>query len=217
MDEQIVLKDKAIQILPESIIAQFRAEEQDRRNEQTSKDIVRQRPGKQGQTWDYITRIDAMKFLDRYYPKLWSFRIVPDSFKQFMNFVYVLGELTVIDPKTGLQRTVQSYGCDEGETKKNSDELVSLIYIKNAEADALKRCCVYLGGFNDVYSDETEYGSSKATDDDLVWFLDSIMSRLAKKYKSNELEARSLFMTVNGFLRGDISKDKLIRAYLSNN
>ncbi len=39
MDEQIVLKDKAIQILPESIIEQFRAEEQDRRNEQTSKDI----------------------------------------------------------------------------------------------------------------------------------------------------------------------------------
>lgn len=52
MDDRIVLKYDAIQILPETIIEQFRAEEHDQRNEQTSKDIDRQRPGKQGQTWD---------------------------------------------------------------------------------------------------------------------------------------------------------------------
>lgn len=217
MTDELTNREKAVMALPESLIEQFRAEEQSRRNEQTPKDIVRQRPGKQGQIWDYVTRLDAMRWMDKHYPKLWNFKIIPESFKQFVNFVYVLGELTVIDPATGIKRIVTSYGCDEGETKKNSEELVSLTYIKNAEADALKRCCVYLGAFNDVYSDETEYGSSKASDEDLSWFLDNIMGKLAKKYKSEELDARSLFMTVNGFLKGDISKEKLEKAYLSIN
>jgi len=157
MSNEIAIQNQSAELLPAQLIESYRQEELERRFTATPKDIVRQRPGKQGQVWDYITRLDAMEWLDKHYPKLWSFRIVPDSFQQFVNFVYVLGELTIIDPRTGLQRTVQSYGCDEGETKKNSDELVELTYLKNAEADALKRCCVYLGAFNDVYSDDKDY------------------------------------------------------------
>jgi hypothetical protein len=183
------------------------------RRSRTEPDIIHVREGKAGQVWRYVKRIAVMEWLDRNYPG-WSFEVVPDSFKEYGGLVMAIGKLTVFEPETGLKRIVSCTGSDEIEFRKDDKKIpVSMTYYKNAETDALKRCVFTLGGFTDVYTDEEESSEPIVADEELGWFIKNALKLLLKRHADGKITARNLFKSICGFMRGDISKEKIIKAF----
>jgi hypothetical protein len=154
-----------------------------------------------------------MEWLDKHYPG-WSFEVIPESTKEYAGFVYTSGKLTVIE-EGGFIRVVTCIGCDEIEFRREDKSLpVSMNYYKNAETDSLKRCVFTLGGFNDVYTDEMpDIIESIIPDNELDWFLVSVLPLLIKRYDNKELFAKNIFKSMKGFMSGNIKKETLIKAF----
>jgi len=120
------------------------------RSSETPKIIVKKRQGKAGQEYNYITRKDCHEWLDEHYP-IWSANLIPDSFKDSFGRANAIVKLEIVT-ETGFTRTFTCVGSKEYIYSKG--ELVELDYHKMAETDALKRCCVTAGAFQDVYSED---------------------------------------------------------------
>lgn len=154
-------------------------ENYERRSTITDPSKIRVREGKKGKTYAYITRTDAQEWLDKHYP-IWSWEIDSNSFKEFAGFVQVSGTLKVIEPSTGAIRSICTYGSDEIEFKKDSNEPVSLTYAKNVDTDALKRAVFTLGGFKDVYTGIRGEERDTASEEDLEWFITNVIPAALK-------------------------------------
>lgn len=140
------------------------------RTTKTHKRLIKTREGAKGKIFKYVDRITAMDWLDKNYPG-WSMEVVPNSFQALADHIFIAVKLTVVDLNlNGYVRTLTCYGCDEAIKSKETKELVPSQYIKSAETDALKRCVFSLGGFTDVYTNDS-YADTSAptrTDDDYL-------------------------------------------------
>lgn len=190
------------------------------RNTSTPGEKIKVRKGKGGKSWKYIQRIDAMEWLDKNYPG-WSMEVDTLSFKEYAGFVYATVKLSVIENigDTALKREIKCTGCDEIEFTKETNQPVSMTYYKNAETDALKRCVFSLGGFKDVYSEEEleDIQQQICTDEDIDWFIQSVLPVLNTKHKDKLISSRNYLKTISGFLSGEISKELIVKALNSFN
>lgn len=104
--------------------------------------------------FSYVPIKHFYTWLDEHYPG-WEFEVEHNSVREDYGFISVAGRLTVRtvdDGPTKLHyvKTVRSFGSDEVINSKQGG-FQPFPYVKAAESDALKRCVVKLGGFNDVY------------------------------------------------------------------
>lgn len=110
----------------------------------TPKKLIRSRPGKAGQTWNYIPiRFFELKLFS-IFGLNWKFEVVDTKYSQ--NEVIVKGRLT-IKLNNGNEVVREQFG---GATRKEKVELHNIH--KAAVSDAFKRCCIQLGLFADVYA-----------------------------------------------------------------
>jgi len=109
----------------------------------TPKKLIRSRPGKAGQTWNYIpVRFFELKLFS-IFGLNWKFEIIDTKYTQ--NEVIIKGRLT-IKLNNGNEVVREQFG---GAAKKEKIELHNIH--KAAVSDAFKRCCIQLGLFADVY------------------------------------------------------------------
>lgn len=97
---------------------------------------------------DYVPGWWFIKQLNSLFGHFWDFKIINQGIGQEQ--VWVLGELTVKDPKTGLTVTKSAFGGSKIKSKENpgidiGDDL------KSAATDSLKKAATLLGFAADVY------------------------------------------------------------------
>lgn len=127
---------------------------------------IYKRPAKGGGTWEYVTGTYVKKVLNYVFGWCWSFEI-KDKGREG-DLVWVLGRLTIQDPKTGQQIVKEQFG--RADIKMKKDTKVPLDYgndLKSASTDALKKCASELGIASDIYG-RNEFKDIQAVDKGFV-------------------------------------------------
>ena len=158
----------------------LRRKSQRLRSTSTKQDKISLREGKQGKTFKYVKGKEFEKWLDMNYPG-WSWEVDIINVNQLGGFVSVRGTLTVHDPDTGFKRVMSRIGSKEAIIVNATNQLAVMPYLKSAETDALKRCCVALGAFNDVYSDVDFEDGIDLPESDWQYYFESVFPVLQEK------------------------------------
>jgi len=182
------------------ILSNMSNSHQARRLEATPDNWKLAKPGGGGKSFAYVKIAAFYRWLDKNYPG-WSMEVVVGSVYQVANFIHVAVKLTVVE-SNGVTRTITSYGADEAILKDGN--LISHPYVKSAESDALKRCVVKLGGFNDVYS-EIEAEQEPISDAKAVWYTGNVLPVVLKR-----LPATTVFKQMEAFANNLITKQDLV-------
>lgn len=193
-----------------SLIEQVVDKEVKRRKTKTHPSKIKTRTGKAGQVFKYIGSLTPYQWLDKNFP-LYSWEVLPNSINQLASWVSIAGTLTVIDPQTGIKRVITRYGSKEGITTKGGDT-ASIQYLKAAETDAIKRCCIVLGAFNDVYG-EIEEEDEEKLDINRAWYATNILPKIM----TNQMFINKPELIIKQILRfeaGLLTKEKLEQTYL---
>lgn len=202
---------KATDVLPlplvDTEVFKYGEKVNEQRHTKTNPEDISYRKGKKGKEYKYIKKEVGWNWLDIHYP-VNSFELDTSSVRELAGFFYVKGILKVYVTELSIFRVVEAWGCDEIEFKQETKEPVILMYLKNAETDAFKRCLVKLGAFNDVYS-EIETDSRIIPDEDLEWYVNTILPVVMKGVKS----AKGFFTQVRMFSNGSLSKEQLYEHY----
>lgn len=120
--------------------------------QKTPKQYVYKRPGKGGQTFDYVTVSYIQKALNYAFGWNWDFEIIEHG--KEVNHVWVLGKLTVRGMKEGQTITKTQFGRSEVKQFSKDKGGGNVDYgndLKAAASDALKKCASLLGFASDVY------------------------------------------------------------------
>lgn len=131
--------------------------------QRTPAEHIYTRPAKGGGTWDYVTGTYVKKVLNYTFGWAWSFE-VKDKGREG-KLVWVLGKLTIVNPKTFQPMIVkEQFGRADLKTKRDSkDEYLDYGNdLKAASTDALKKCAAELGIASDIYG-KNEFREVKAT------------------------------------------------------
>lgn len=122
--------------------------------QRTPAEHVYQRPGKGGETFDYVTGTYVKKVLNFVFGFNWDFEVVceeRDDLKAASPQARVLGRLTVRS-KEGRAVVKMQYGRADLKFKKGTSIPVDLGNdMKAAATDALKKCAAELGVASDIY------------------------------------------------------------------
>lgn len=122
---------------------------------------IYRRPGKGGQTFEYVTGTYVTKVLNFVFGWNWDFEIIAHGKEQ--NQVWVQGKLTVKDDK-GHSITKSQFGRADIKFKKDTKEMLDFGNdMKSASTDALKKCASLLGIASDVYG-KMEYKQEAGLD-----------------------------------------------------
>lgn len=173
----------AIEVGNDSTIKGFqmlKSKSQKLRSAKTKHDKVSLREGKKGQTFKYVKGKEFEKWLDANYPG-WSWEVDTQTINQLGGFVSIKGTLTVYDMETGFKRVMSRIGSKEAIIVNATNQLAVMPYLKSAETDALKRCCVALGAFNDVYSDVDFEDGIDLPESDWQYYFESVFPVLQEK------------------------------------
>lgn len=194
-----------VSILPE-LLDDMSKKHRARRTDPTPINYVQKKPGGQGKSYAYVKIAAFYRWLDKHYPG-WSMEVVPGSMHQMANFVHLAVKLKVIE-KEGLVREITSYGADEAIVKDGN--LISHPYLKSAESDAIKRCVVKLGGFNDVYSD-IEAEKEPLSEAKAKWYIENILPIATKV-----LAPQVVFKQMDAFANDLLTKQDLLNFIQQN-
>jgi len=204
-NQELIYPDEKISNLLKSISI----DNLNKRKNKTSKKNIYTRVGKDNKSFRYIKPKAVYQWLDQNYP-LWSMEVIHESYKELSNFINIAVRLTVIDPVSFKVRVITRYGSKEAILKKDTKELVPTQYIKAAETDALKRCVVALGGFNDVYMDSEDLEIEDSTEK-RNWYVKEILPKMINKELFKE-SPHLLFEQMLAFDAGKITKEQLINS-----
>ena len=182
------------------LLEELRKNQAHRRAEPTPKNFQQKKPGGGGKAYPYVKIAAFYRWLDKHYPG-WSMEVIPTSMHQMANFVHIAVKLTVVEPQ-GVVRQITSYGADEAILKDG--QLISHPYLKSAESDAIKRCVVKLGGFNDVYS-ELEAEQEPLSEAKAKWYVDNVLPLTLK-----HLPPQVVFKQMDAFANDLVSKQDLL-------
>lgn len=84
--------------------------------------------------------------------------------------------------------------------------------MKAAMADAIKRCCVALGGFRDVYGEIEAEDAAQASAKEILWYFNNVVPITKKKWLEEgniELFFKQMYM----FANKQLSVEELCSAY----
>ena len=122
----------------------------------TPKEFVKQRKGRAGMIFDYVEIGYVISQLNKAFTPLgWQFEILQE--KVMSNEVYVRGELTIKDYKTGYEVSKTQYGTKEI-YPNNKTPIGDLL--KAASSDALKKCASLFGIALDIYWKQLDESSN---------------------------------------------------------
>lgn len=178
-----------------------------RRVEPTPSNYRKTKPGGGGKAYPYVKIAAFYRWLDKHYPG-WSMEVLANSVNQMANFVHIAVKLRVVEPE-GVIREITSYGADEAILKDG--QLIPHPYLKSAESDAIKRCVVKLGGFNDVYSD-IEAEIEPLSEAKAKWYIQEVLPTAVKS-----VAPTVVFKQMNAFAQNLLSKQDLISFVTNNN
>ena len=180
--------------------------------QRTPAEHIYERPAKGGGTWQYVTGTYVKKILNYTFGWCWSFEI--KNHGKEGKLVWVLGRLTIVNPKTFQPMIVkEQFGRADVKTKKNSDEYLDYGNdLKAASTDALKKCAAELGIASDIYG-KNEFREVKATggkmanveipvqpqaDKTGVNYINQVKQVLFKKGANTEWKALELLFKLTG-------------------
>lgn len=202
MDKNVTLWDHSPDQV-KALLEKSKQEQLRRRNTPTDTKLVSYRPGKGGKEFKYIEGMTAQRWLDENFP-LWNFKIT-DKWKDD-DFYYVSGVLKVYN-EDGIVREVEDIGCDEEEFNNKTGAKLNLMYWKSAKTDCVKRCCVNLGGFTDIYSDEA-LNIKMLSNEEIEWYVKEALPKLMAMMPANVL-----FKNMTLFASGLITKEEITEIY----
>lgn len=144
----------------------------------TPEKYVRERPGKGGQKWKYVSGGYVQKTLNLMFGFNWSFEVV--KFEQIGKQAIVLGKLTCVS--NGQTITKMQFGRQDIKYKKETDEPLDLGNdFKGATTDALKKCASQIGIASDIYNKEEFEAFEIADENTLEDQLSEIKDLFAEK------------------------------------
>jgi len=114
---------------------------------------VKQRPGKGGGKWDFVSGSYVKKVLNLAFGWDWDFQVLDHKFDLEIGQAFVLGRLTV---RSG-EKTIIKEQFGRVEIKKKKADGLPLDLgndLKAATTDALKKCASELGIASDIYAKE---------------------------------------------------------------
>lgn len=116
---------------------------------------IKQRAGRGGKQFRYVTGSYVQKVLNQVFGWMWSFEVKDHGNSPDGTSVWALGKLTILDPLTRLPMMIkEQFGSSEYKKQGNGKEVDYADDLKAASTDALKKCSSLLGIAADVYSDE---------------------------------------------------------------
>lgn len=129
--------------------------------QRTPREHVYRRPGKGGQTFDYVTGSYIEKVLNFVFAWNWDFEIVEHGLIE--GHIWVKGRLTVRGTKPGESISKMQFGRAEVKYLKNTKQMLDYGNdLKAASTDALKKCASLLGIASDIYG-KAEYKQETGT------------------------------------------------------
>jgi len=160
-------------------------------------ELIKQRKGKGGRTFDYIEGHVIIKRLNDAFEGLWSFEVTDYQIEKELGEIYVLGKLEAAGQRK------MAFGSSELTKDKESGEVLSLgDDLKAAATDALKKAATLFGVGLHLYEDRKPQGAAKAeptpsqttTRPSVKKLTDLYTLAKEKGVSYKELEARSIFL-----------------------
>ena len=162
-------------------------------------ELIKQRKGKAGRTFDYIEGHAVIKRLNDAFEGLWSFEVTGYQIEKEIGEVYVLGKLEAAG------QAKMAFGASELTKDKETNEILSLgDDLKAAATDALKKAATLFGVGLHLYDDRRPQGIGKTEpavqksqaasrpSHKLLTDLYSLAKEKGVSYK--ELESRAIFL-----------------------
>ena len=117
---------------------------------------IKQRAGRGGKQFRYVTGSYVQKVLNQVFGWMWSFEVKDHGNSPDGSSVWALGKLTILDPVTRTPMMIkEQFGSSEYKKEKGTGKEVDYADdLKAASTDALKKCSSLLGIAADVYADE---------------------------------------------------------------
>lgn len=126
---------------------------------------IKQRKGRGGKQFRYVTGSYVQKILNQVFGWMWSFEVKSHGQSPSGQSIWALGTLTILNPETHQPMIIkEQFGSseykfettyNEKNIKVKSDKEVDYADdLKAASTDALKKCSSLLGIAADVYADE---------------------------------------------------------------
>ena len=129
--------------------------------QKTPREHVYRRPGKGGQTFDYVTGSYIEKVLNFVFAWNWDFEIVEHGMIE--GHIWVKGRLTVRGQRPGETISKMQFGRAEVKYLKGTKTMLDYGNdLKAASTDALKKCASLLGIASDIYG-KAEYKQETGT------------------------------------------------------
>lgn len=122
--------------------------------QQTPKEHVHTRPGRGGKPFKYVTTSYVQTILNTVFGWGWSFEVKDKGQSPDGSSVWVLGKLTILNPKTQQPMIVkEQFGSSEIKKSSKGQEVDYADDMKSAASDSLKKAASLLGICADLYAD----------------------------------------------------------------
>jgi len=122
--------------------------------QKTPKEHIKIRPGRGGKQFKYVTTSYVQNILNTVFGWGWSFEVKDKGQSPDGSSVWVLGRLTILNPKTQEPMIIkEQFGSSDIKKDKNGKELDYADDMKAAASDALKKSASLLGVCADLYAD----------------------------------------------------------------
>lgn len=123
----------------------------------TPRNAIKSRPGPAGKTISYVSIGYVINELNNAFGPFWEFKVVDKSVGKSQ--IWVQGQLTVKDPKTGFTVTKETFGGSDIKMRKDTGEPIDIANdLKAAVSDCTKKCASMFGIAADVfYKDMEQY------------------------------------------------------------
>lgn len=199
-NELVITTQEAFQKVVDTQVKRRNAKTPQRRQSKVDK-------GSKG-SFKYVKGINAMKWLEE------NFVIVShvehtDQIHTIANWMSAPVTLTVVD-SNGITRTVTRNGSVEAVAK---DGKIMISPVKSVFQDALKRCCVALGGFRDVYGEQDAEDDINLPLDDLERFNELVMPKLIQEWETKETTTEQFRNMLNKFFQREITLERILSYY----
>ena len=159
-------------------------------------------------SFKYVKGINAMKWLEE--------NFVVTQYIEHNDQIHTIGDwmsapvtLTVVDAN-GISRTVTRNGSVIAVAK---DGKLMISPVKSVFQDALKRCCVALGGFRDVYGEQDAEDDTNLPLDDLDRFNELVMPKLIQEWENKESTTEQFRSLLNKYFQREITLERILSYY----
>jgi hypothetical protein len=122
--------------------------------QKTPKEHINTRPGRGGKQFKYVTTSYVQNILNTVFGWGWSFEVKDKGQSPDGSSVWVLGRLTVLNPKTQEPMIIkEQFGSSEIKFSSTGKEVDYADDMKAAASDSLKKAASLLGVCADLYAD----------------------------------------------------------------